>query len=229
MRAFFYSFLAILAIQSVHAAGNKDMKKETEIASYTIGANIAGSLKGQAPDMDVDKFLQGFKDGYTGAKPQYSETERMTNLTSYQERIQKALVEKQAKAAEENLKAGEKFLAENKTKEGVVTTKSGLQYKVITEGKGETPSATDKVTTHYSGRLINGDEFDSSYKRGQPATFPVNGVIQGWQEALQKMKVGGKWQLYIPHDLAYGSQGAGDSIPPNSTLVFDIELQSIAK
>jgi len=134
---------------------------------------------------------------------------------------------KHAQQAPKNLKEGEAFLVENAKKEGVVTLESGLQYQVITPGTGNAPKATDKVTTHYRGTLIDGTEFDSSYKRGQPATFPVKGVIAGWTEALQLMKVGAKWQLFIPANLAYGKRGAGGKIGPNATLIFDIELISI--
>jgi FKBP-type peptidyl-prolyl cis-trans isomerase FklB len=145
--------------------------------------------------------------------------------------FQKKMMAKQMAAREEGLgknKAeGEKFLADNKKKEGIKTTASGLQYKVITAGTGKTPKATDTVKTHYRGTLINGTEFDSSYKRGEPAEFPVNGVIKGWTEALQLMKEGAKWQLFIPSELAYGERGAGRDIGPNSTLIFDIELISV--
>jgi len=129
--------------------------------------------------------------------------------------------------ADKNQKEGEVFLAENKKKKGVITLPSGLQYQVIKEGTGKIPKATDTVTTHYRGTLIDGTEFDSSYKRGEPASFPVNGVIKGWTEALQLMKVGSKWQLFIPSNLAYGPQGAGQAIGPNATLIFEIELLSI--
>jgi FKBP-type peptidyl-prolyl cis-trans isomerase FklB len=131
--------------------------------------------------------------------------------------------------AEKNIKAGEEFLAANKVKEGVVTTESGLQYKVIEEGSGPKPSPTDNVTVHYKGTLINGEEFDSSYKRNQPATFPVNGVIKGWTEALQLMSKGSKWELYIPSEIAYGAQGAGGAIGPNEVLIFEVELLEINK
>jgi len=135
-----------------------------------------------------------------------------------------AAAEKKAGPA---IEEGRKFLAENGKKPGVITTASGLQYEVLTAGTGETPKLTDKVTTHYKGTLINGKQFDSSYDRGEPATFPVSGVIKGWTEALQLMKVGDKWKLYIPYDLAYGERGAGRDIPPYSTLIFEIELLKV--
>jgi FKBP-type peptidyl-prolyl cis-trans isomerase FklB len=140
---------------------------------------------------------------------------------------QKKDMEKQAAVAKKNLDAGQAFLEANKKKEGVVTLPSGLQYKVVTEGKGKQPKSTDTVVAHYRGTLINGTEFDSSYQRNEPATFPVGGVIKGWQEALPLMKEGAKWQVYIPSDLAYGPRGAGGDIGPNEVLIFDIELLSV--
>jgi FKBP-type peptidyl-prolyl cis-trans isomerase FklB len=147
-------------------------------------------------------------------------------MNTFKEEMTKKQEEAMKKAAEKNKKDGAAFLAENKKKEGVVTLPSGLQYKIITQGTGNTPKATDTVTVNYRGSLVDGTEFDSSYKRGQPATFPVNGVIKGWTEALQLMKEGAKWQLFIPSDLAYGEKGAGNVIGPNATLIFDVELIS---
>jgi FKBP-type peptidyl-prolyl cis-trans isomerase FklB len=148
-------------------------------------------------------------------------------MQSFQQTVMEQQQAKRQQAAGANAEAGEAFLNENKTKEGVKTTESGLQYKVITEGTGATPTETDTVVTHYTGTLINGEVFDSSYKRNNPATFPVNGVIPGWTEALQMMKVGSKWKLFIPSELAYGEQGAGANIGPNEVLIFDIELLEI--
>lgn len=210
-----------------NSADNK-MSKELEVASYAIGMNLANHIEGQAPDLNEEMFFKGFSDGLNDRKPQYTEEELNNHLASYQQKVQQRMQEQYAKVAEENHNKGKAFLAENGKKSGVKTTDSGLQYKVITEGNGKIPTKNDKVTTHYAGRLIDGTEFDSSIARGEPATFPVNGVIPGWTEALQKMKVGSKWQLFIPSELAYGPRGAGASIPPNSTLIFDIELLSIA-
>ena len=140
------------------------------------------------------------------------------------QKMNAAILQKQVEIADKNYKAGQDFLAENKKKDGVKTTKSGLQYKVVKSGEGKTPKASDKVVAHYEGRLISGKVFDSSIKRGSPATFPVNGVIKGWQEALQLMKEGDKWQVFIPSELAYGEKGVGRNIGPNEALIFDIEL-----
>ena len=150
-------------------------------------------------------------------------------MAAFKEEMMKKHEEELKKAAEKNKKEGEAFLAENKKKEGVVTLPSGLQYKVIKEGDGQMPKDTDMVTVNYRGTLVDGTEFDSSYKRGNPATFPVNGVIPGWQEALKLMKVGSKWQLFVPAGLAYGEKGAGSTIGPNATLIFEVELLSISE
>ena len=147
----------------------------------------------------------------------------------FQQEIQNKQIAKMKEASEKNAKEGAAFLAENKNKEGVITLESGLQYKVLKSGDGPSPKETDTVVTHYRGNLINGEIFDSSYKRGQPATFPVSGVIAGWTEALQKMKVGDKWQLFIPSNLAYGENGAGQKIGPNEVLIFELELLEIKK
>ncbi|MCJ7833279.1 MAG: FKBP-type peptidyl-prolyl cis-trans isomerase, partial [Deltaproteobacteria bacterium] len=172
-------------------------------------------------------FTKGFKDALSGAKPLLSEEEMRTVMTAFQKEISEKQAEKTKVLGEKNKKEGETFLAENKKKEGVKILTSGLQYKVVKEGTGKKPKATDKVTTHYQGTLIDGTEFDSSYKRGEPAAFPVNGVIPGWTEALQLMKVGSKWQLFVPSKLAYGERGAGPKIGPNAVLIFTVELLSI--
>ncbi|NDK55458.1 FKBP-type peptidyl-prolyl cis-trans isomerase [Pontibacter fetidus] len=194
-----------------------------EKISYIIGRDMAGNLTKQGIDVSAEAFHTGMKEALEGKPSSLS-----------QEEIQQAMMElqhemgaKQGAAGAENKKAGEAFLAENKNKAGIKTLPSGLQYEIINEGTGKSPSASDKVTTHYHGTLIDGTVFDSSYERGQPATFPVNGVIAGWTEALQLMKEGAKWRLYIPSDLAYGSQGAGGVIGPDTTLIFDVELISV--
>jgi FKBP-type peptidyl-prolyl cis-trans isomerase FklB len=187
--------------------------------SYALGANIGSQLSSQhltATALDNTSFLRGLKDALQGGP-----------LALTDDQIKAALAELQNQAGETTLKQGEEFLAKNKTKEGVVTTPSGLQYKVITMGTGPKPALTDTVVCDYAGTLIDGKEFDSSYKRGQPAAFPVNRVIKGWTEALQMMSVGSKWQLFIPSSLAYGASGAGSDIGPNETLIFQVELHSI--
>ena len=195
--------------------------------SYAIGENIGHSLKSDGLDVDPNIVAQGLKDAMTGAKSQMSDAEMQDAMGKLRAQ---AMARKQAEmqqAGEANKKAGEQFLAANKAKEGVVTLPSGLQYKILTAGTGSKPAATDTVTVNYRGTLVDGTEFDSSYKRGEPATFGVNQVIKGWTEALQLMPVGSKWQLVLPPDLAYGSNGAGNAIGPDSTLVFEVELLSI--
>ncbi|WP_162426195.1 FKBP-type peptidyl-prolyl cis-trans isomerase [Pontibacter pudoricolor] len=194
-----------------------------EKISYIIGRDMAGNLKKQGIDVNPDAFIKGMKEAIEGKPSALSQAEVQEAMME----LQQEMGAKQGAAGAENQKAGEAFLAENKNKEGVKTLPSGLQYEVLNEGTGKSPSASDKVTTHYHGTLIDGTVFDSSYERGQPATFPVNGVIAGWTEALQLMKEGAKWRLYIPSALAYGSQGAGDVIGPNAALIFDVELISV--
>lgn len=194
-----------------------------EKISYIIGRDMAANLKKQGIEVEADAFLKGLKDVQAGNPSSLSQQEVQEAMMA----LQQEMAQKQNAAGTANKKAGEDFLAENKGKEGVQTLPSGLQYMVIKEGTGKSPSASDTVTTHYHGTLIDGTTFDSSYDRGQPATFPVNGVIAGWTEALQKMKEGAKWRLFIPSELAYGAQGAGDAIAPHSTLIFDVELLQV--
>ncbi|MGO9951769.1 MAG: FKBP-type peptidyl-prolyl cis-trans isomerase [Dissulfurispiraceae bacterium] len=203
---------------------------------YTQGEGLAGFLKAQSIDIDADTFVKALKAGLTGEKPIMTNQEMNEKVMALRKTIQakqaeqsKALAEKNKGLAENNKKEGEAFLAANKKKEGVITRPDGLQYKVIKTGTGPTPKATDKVKVNYKGTLIDGTEFDSSYKRGEPAVFEVNKVIAGWTEAMQLMKVGSKWDLYIPSRLAYGEHGAGSVIGPNQTLIFEVELLSIEK
>jgi FKBP-type peptidyl-prolyl cis-trans isomerase FklB len=197
-------------------------------ASYAIGMNWGTGLHRQAIDVDTASLLQGMKDGLAGGKTLLTEDEARAALMQLQKEMQEKQQAKAAAEGEANKKEGEAFLAANKSKEGVVTLPSGLQYKILTPGTGPKPTATDSVVCNYKGTLINGTEFDSSYKRGEPATFPVTGVIKGWTEALQLMPVGSKWQLFIPSDLAYGARGTpGGPIGPNATLIFEVELMSI--
>lgn len=199
------------------------MKLESfkEKASYALGVNVGTSLDNQGlTGIELDNFVAGLKDILTGNTPAMSGADMSQAIKQF---VEEAKAAKFKGAAEE----GKKFLEENAKREGVTVLKSGLQYEVMNEGDGATPSATDKVTTHYHGTLISGKVFDSSVERGQPATFPVNGVIQGWVEALQLMKVGAKWKLFVPYNLAYGEQGAGSDIGPFTTLIFEVELLSI--
>lgn len=202
-------------------------KSQRDRLSYVIGLDIGSNLKNQSVDVNPDILLRGIKDGLSGAKPLMSEQEIKETIAAFQKEMQVKQEEVAKKMGEKNKKEGEAFLAENKKKEGVVTLASGLQYKVLKKGSGKKPKLTDTVTTHYKGTLIDGTEFDSSYRRGQPASFPVNGVIAGWTEALQLMEEGAKWQLFIPPQLAYGERGAGPRIGPNATLIFEVELISI--
>jgi FKBP-type peptidyl-prolyl cis-trans isomerase FklB len=194
-----------------------------EKISYIIGRDMATNLQKQGIEIDSEPFMKGMKEVLEGRPSSLSQQEVQQAMMA----LQQEMTQKQNASGSENKKAGEDFLAQNKDKEGVKTLPSGLQYQVLQEGSGNSPAASDTVTTHYHGTLIDGTVFDSSYERGQPATFPVNGVIAGWTEALQMMKEGSKWRLFIPSNLAYGTQGAGDAIGPNSTLIFDVELLSV--
>ena len=204
------------------------LKDQKEKASYALGMNMGDFLRRQSVDIDTNILLQGLKDAMAG-KTLLTEEEARGVLMQLQSEMRAKQETKAKEAGEANKKEGEAFLAANKTKEGVVTLPSGLQYKIITQGTGPKPTATDTVSCNYRGTLINGTEFDSSYKRGQPTSFPVNGVIKGWTEALQLMPVGSKWQLFIPADLAYGERSPSELITPNSTLIFEVELVSIAE
>ncbi|MCP4696280.1 MAG: FKBP-type peptidyl-prolyl cis-trans isomerase [Gammaproteobacteria bacterium] len=223
--------VAAMSLLAVQAVAGEAISNQQDKLSYSIGHNIGKdlgkNLKQQDIEVNIELFSKALRDGLTGAKPLMSEEEvKQTMMTFQKERVARQAEAKKA-AAGKNLGEGEKFLAENKKKAGIITLDSGLQYKVIQSGKGKTPKLTDTVTTHYRGTLIDGTEFDSSYSRGKPASFQVNGVIKGWTEALQLMKEGDKWQLFIPAGLAYGERGAGGKIGSNSALIFDIELISV--
>jgi len=201
-------------------------KDQKEKASYAIGLNVAASLHQMGLDIDPKILAQGVSDGLAG-KPLMTDQEANTVLVQMRNEVQAKQAEKQKELAESNQKEGETFLAANKSKPGVVALPSGLQYKILTPGNGPKPATSDTVVCNYKGTFINGTEFDSSAKHGEPATFPVGGVIRGWTEALQLMPVGSKWELFIPSSLAYGERGAGRDIPPNATLIFEVELLSI--
>jgi FKBP-type peptidyl-prolyl cis-trans isomerase FklB len=223
--AFFIVFLAV----TVCAAQEPVFKTEKEKVSYIIGISVGRDLKRQGIDVDGDVLVKGLKDALAGAQPAITDQDAQETMKAFRQEITARKQEETKKAAEENKKQEEAFLAENGKKEGVQTLSSGLQYKVLKEGSGDKPTVYDTVTVNYRGTLLNGTEFDSSYKRNQPATLPMNGVIRGWIEALQMMKTGSKWQLFIPAKLAYGEAGAGDRIPPNAMLIFDVELLSIKR
>jgi FKBP-type peptidyl-prolyl cis-trans isomerase len=228
MKSYFIPVLALgLLVSSVSAQDKPDLTNPKQKTSYAIGLDIATSLKRQDIDVDAKALAAGIADGFAG-KPALTEEEQKAAIMDLQKSAMAKAEEKQKAAAEKNLKAGEAFLAANAKKEGVKTTASGLQYKIIKSGTGPSPKPTDIVKVHYTGTLVDGTVFDSSVRRGEPATFPVKGVIPGWTEALQLMKVGDKWQLVIPAMLAYGEEGPG-SIGPNSTLIFEVELLGIEK
>ncbi len=213
----------VLLVSQVSAQEKTTLKNQKEKMSYIIGMDIGNNLKKQSIDIDPNILAKGIKDVFTGGKPLLTDQEVRETMAAFQ----KEMVARQEELSKKNKKAGDAFLAQNKTKEGVKTLPSGLQYKVIKAGTSKKPKSTDTVTTQYRGTLIDGTEFDSSYKRGQPATFQVTGVIGGWTEALQLMGEGAKWQLFVPPNLAYGERGAGGAIGPNTTLIFEIELVSI--
>jgi len=210
-------------------AGGRELVSKKDKQSYAIGMNVGHSLKAQPIELDPAIVAEGLRDTLSGAKPLLTEDEVKAILTELQGELRTKQEAKMQEMSGVNKKEGDAFLAANKSKEGVVALPSGLQYKILTKGTGPKPSAGDTVVCNYRGTLVNGKEFDSSYKRGQPATFPVSGVIKGWTEALQLMPVGSKWELYVPADLAYGDRGAGPDIGPGATLIFDVELISIQK
>ncbi len=225
----FWVVVAVSALFLGAAAYGEEMslKDNKDKVSYAIGLDVGNAMKRQSIDINTDIFMRGLKDALSDGKKLMTDDEVRETMTAFSHEMAEKQKEKTKLLGEKNLKEGEAFLAENKKKEGVKTLPSGLQYKVITEGSGKTPKASDTVTVNYRGTLIDGTEFDSSYKRGQPATFPVSGVIKGWTEALQLMKEGAKWQIFIPSDLAYGDKGAGNIIGPNAVLIFDVELISV--
>ena len=224
------SFLSLgLAAQIGLASEQTLIQSDREKISYSVGYQWAENFKRQAVSFDLPTLFKGIEDAVKENNPMMSPEERQDALRMFKRDLVLAQQQKQRKQAEKNLTTSKEFLEANANKEGVVTLPSGLQYKPITsgDGQGKSPKANDKVTVHYSGKLINGVEFDSSYRRNKPATFQTNQVIKGWTEALQLMHEGDKWELYIPPELAYGETGAGDKIPPNSALVFEVELISV--
>lgn len=225
MKKLFVTLLGASLAFALVAADADPFKSKEEKTSYTLGMQYGKSLKQNDVNVDYDAFVRGLKDAATGKTLLTEEQAREVYMAFTQELRSKAM-EKQKVEGEKNKKAGEAFLAENKTKEGVQTTASGLQYKIETKGTGKVPTASDTVVCHYRGSLIDGTEFDSSYKKGMPAEFGVQGVIKGWTEALLMMPVGSKWKLFIPAEMAYGERGR-PNIPANSTLLFDIELVDI--
>jgi FKBP-type peptidyl-prolyl cis-trans isomerase FklB len=213
-----------------------DLKTEDERVSYSLGFSMGTNFKKDELNIDLELFQRGIEDGVGGGEQVLSEEEMRETMTAFQQKMRakrqaeyRQRMEERKKQGEANKEKGKAFLEANKSKEGIVTLESGLQYKVIEEGTGDSPKATDTVKCHYKGTTIDGKEFDSSYQRGEPATFALNRVIKGWTEGLQLMKEGGKWQFFVPSELAYGERGAGQNIGPNEVLVFEIELIEIQK
>lgn len=209
------------------AAEHKPLETLEAKVSYCLGLNLGRGLARENVEVDLDIVLRGIRDGLSGAEPALTDAQVQETMAALQKQIRAKATQRVKTLAEKNKAEGEAFLAANGNKQGVTTTDSGLQYQILKPGTGATPKATDTVSVHYRGTLLDGTEFDSSHKRGQPAEFPVNGVIRGWTEALQLMKVGARWKLFVPSALAYREQGAGRRIGPNATLVFEVELLSI--
>lgn len=205
----------------------KEVKTAADSMAYSLGANVGGFIAKDSlyakMDMDLDMIFKGLYEAVHSENPSLTDAQVQRYMMQFQQKQQQIAMAQREEQGQIEKEKGEKFLAENKNKPGVKTTESGLQYKVIEEGSGESPAETDKVKVHYTGRFIDGEVFDSSVERGQPAVFGVNQVISGWTEALKMMKPGAKWELYIPGDIAYGPQGRGN-IPPNAVLVFEVEL-----
>jgi len=229
MNSYLIPSLALgLLVGSVYAQEKLDLKNPKQRASYSIGADIGANFKRQELEVDPQALAAGLVDALAG-KTALTEVEMREALNAFRMALMAKMEAKQKVDSDKNSKQGETFLAANAKKEGIKTLPSGLQYRVVKSGKGKTPKTTDTVKVHYHGTLIDGTVFDSSVDRGEPVTFPVNQVIPGWTEALQLMKEGDKWQLFIPSKLAYGEKGAGGKIGPNSTLQFDVELIGIEK
>lgn len=229
-----FSSVIVIILISLGAAScqenkvkKEDLKNQQDKVSYSIGLDIGRNLKQNSIKIEIDKFVQGLKDGISDTSSLLTQEEIAQVMTQFQQEMMQQKNNEMKAEGDKNKKAGEEFLKVNKTKAGVKTTASGLQYKVLKSGSGKTPKLTDTVVAHYKGTLIDGTEFDNSYKRGEPLTIPVSGVIKGWTEALQLMKEGDKWMLYIPSELGYGEFGAGNVIGPNATLIFEIELISV--
>jgi FKBP-type peptidyl-prolyl cis-trans isomerase len=221
------SFAAASCTTAGAGGGNSDLETQSEKASYAIGLEMGASLHAFSSDLDLPSLIQGITDTLTDRTVLMESADARAAVMEFARAAQEGMNERRTEMAEKNLVEGQAYLASNGDRDGVVTTATGLQYEVITAGDGASPTATDQVTVHYRGTLIDDTQFDSSYDRNEPATFPVNGVIPGWTEGLQQMKVGGKSRLVAPSELAYGEAGSGPVIGPNATLVFEVELLSI--
>jgi len=226
-----YLFIVLLAVglfACQSSTQNKvQLKSSKDSVSYSIGMNIGNNLKSQMVDVDPNIVAQGIKDVLDSNKTLCTPEQAQEIIMTFQKQLMAKREESMKGQADKNIKEGQAFLAENKKKDGIVSLPNGMQYKILTMGTGKKPKATDTVTVNYRGTLIDGKEFDSSFKRGEPATFPLNQVIKGWTEGLQLMPVGSKFQFFIPSELAYGERGMGQAIQPNATLIFEVELLSI--
>jgi FKBP-type peptidyl-prolyl cis-trans isomerase len=220
-------FGILLLVAQVSAGEPPALKTQKDKVSYGIGVDVAINFTRLGIEFDLDILIKGLRDGLSGEKLLMSETDLRATMNAYQSELKGRMLQAMKVAAEDNKKKGDAFLAENKKKEGVVTLPSGLQYKILKAGEGKKPTGADTVECQYRGTLIEGAEFDSSYRTGQPVSFKVTGVIPGWTEALKLMPVGSKWQLFIPSQLAYGERGASRDIGPNATLIFEVELLAI--
>jgi FKBP-type peptidyl-prolyl cis-trans isomerase FklB len=228
MMVIFRGILVFAFLSAICLAGEKPALKDgKEKISYSIGYQIGGDFKRQGVELDTDLLVKGLQDAVGGADPRIPPQEMRKTLVDLKKKVDADGRKRLLEIAEKSRADGEAFLAANGKKEGVVTLPSGLQYKVLAAGKGKSPNPTDNVTVHYRGTLVDGTEFDSSYKRNKPATFGVGRVIPGWKEALPMMKEGAKWRVFVPSKLAYGERGGGSKIPPGSTLIFEIELISV--
>ena len=225
----FSMLLILIPLLTTAVYAEEAFQTKKEKLGYAIGMNIGLNMKQQQVEADADQIVAGLRAAFQGEETLLSEEEMGEILTAYQQEMQMKQLAEMAAQAAANAESAKAFLAENAQRDGVVTLDSGLQYKEVASGDGPTPSADSQVKVNYRGTLIDGTEFDSSYKRGEPATFPVGGVIPGWTEALQLMQVGDKWELAIPPELAYGERGAPPVIPPNSALLFEVELLEIVQ
>lgn len=211
------------------AAGNAALETDAQKFGYAIGVDLGKSLQPVKEDVDLAALKAGLDDAFAGTAPKMDDAAREEIKNTVAKKMQERQLKQREEQATKNKEEGQKFLEENGKRDGVKTTASGLQYEVITEGKGTHPKASDTVTVHYKGTLINGEEFDSSYSRGQPVSFPLGNVIPGWTEGVQLMTPGSKYKFYIPSDLAYGERGAGVKIGPNQVLIFEVELLSVGE
>jgi FKBP-type peptidyl-prolyl cis-trans isomerase FklB len=228
MKIIFRAMLLVAFLSGICLAGETpELKDEKGKISYSVGYQVGGDFKRQGVELDPELLVKGMQDAAVGAEPRIPPQEMRKTLVELKRKVEADERKRRREQAGKHRAEGEAFLAANGKKEGVVTLPSGLQYKVLAAGKGKSPNPTDNVTVHYRGTLVDGTEFDSSYKRNAPATFGIDRVIAGWKEALPMMKEGAKWQLFVPSKLAYGEQGSGSKIPPDSTLIFEVELISV--